>query len=109
MTVCPGVAAQNWTALNTLTLLSAQTLRRRRDTVRLTELPGTSPCGGLGFTWQSPGGGWRGWSLCDDVIQANVRGEWGLAVLVLGGCTLTTGNISARYTTAESPGGQQQH
>ena len=26
VTVCPGVAAQNWTALNTLTLLSAQTV-----------------------------------------------------------------------------------
>ena len=45
----------------------------------------------------------------DDVIQWRVRGERGLRVLALGGCTLTTGNISARYTTAESPGGQQQH
>ena len=45
----------------------------------------------------------------DDVTQSGVRGEREMRVLVLGGCTLTTGNISARYTTAESPGGQQQH
>ena len=49
--VCPGVAAQNWTALNTLTLLSGQTAQTLRgDTVRLTEVPGTSPCASLDFT-----------------------------------------------------------
>ena len=36
----------------------------------------------------------------DDVMQSVVRGRGGWEwVLVLGGCSLTTGNISARYTT----------
>ena len=73
-------------------------LARHWDRVRLTEVPGTSPCVDLVFTWQSPGEVPVVTVVpCDDVRQCRVRGE------VRGDVSVSTGRVEPHYWEHLSP------
>ena len=74
------------------------TFWRDTETVRLTEVPGTSPCVDLVFTWQSPGEVPVVTVVpCDDVRQCRVRGE------VRGDVSVSTGRVEPHYWEHLSP------